>query len=187
MMHRLARDSLGRAACLLAFATLLCSGAGWASSRVALVVGNGGYAEANIPPLDNPVNDAGVMARALETAGFDVRLVTEADQATMKAAIEAFGKQLVQAGQDSVGLFYYAGHGVEVRENNYLIPIGAQIESEVEFKTDAVPTEWVLSWMEAAGNRLNMVILDACRNNPYGGRYRGGVGGLRRWKRHRGH
>ena len=145
---------------------------------MALVVGNGGYAEANLPRLGNPVNDAGLMARALETAGFDVRLVTEADQAKMKAAIEAFGKQLVEAGQDSVGLFYYAGHGVEVREHNYLIPIGAQVESEVGFKTDAVPTEWVLSWMEAAGNRLNMVILDACRNNPYGGRYRGASQGL---------
>ena len=178
MMHRLARDSLGRAACLLAFAALVCSGTGWASSRVALVVGNGGYAEANLPRLGNPVNDAGLMARALETAGFDVRLVTEADQAKMKAAIDAFGKQLVEAGQDSVGLFYYAGHGFEVREHNYLIPIGAQVESEVGFKTDAVPTEWVLSWMEAAGNRLNMVILDACRNNPYGGRYRGASQGL---------
>ena len=118
------------------------------------------------------------MATALETSGFEVRLVTDADQAAMKAAIEAFGKRLVQAGSDAVGLFYYAGHGVEVRENNYLIPIGAEIESEVEFKTDAVPADWVLSWMEAASNRLNMVILDACRDNPFAGRYRGGGQGL---------
>ena len=77
-----------------------------------------------------------------------------------------------------MGLFYYAGHGVEVKGQNYLIPLGAEIEREVEFRMDAVPAAWVLSWMEAAGNRLNMVILDACRNNPYSGTQRGGSRGL---------
>ena len=172
------RDKVGRAMGALVLAALLWPGSGWAATRVALVVGNGGYNPQNIMKLPNPVNDAKLMATALETSGFEVRLVTDADQAAMKAAIEAFGKRLVQAGSDAVGLFYYAGHGVEVRENNYLIPIGAEIESEVEFKTDAVPADWVLSWMEAASNRLNMVILDACRDNPFAGRYRGGGQGL---------
>lgn len=86
-----------------------------AAQRVALVVGNGGYTAENIPALANPVNDAKSMARALETSGFEVRLVTDADQAAMKAAIEAFGERLEQSGGDAVGLFYYAGHGVEVR------------------------------------------------------------------------
>ena len=148
-----------------------------AGQRVALVVGNGGYAAENIPALANPVNDAKSMARALEASGFEVRLVTDADQAAMRAAIEAFGERLEQADGDAVGLFYYAGHGVEVRGRNYLIPIGAEIERAVEFKTDAVPAEWVLSWMEEAGNRLNMVILDACRNNPFG-KQRGASQGL---------
>ena len=177
-MPGLTRDRARRAVCLLAFAALLCSGPGWASTRVALVVGNGGYAAANIPALPNPVNDARLMAGALKTSGFEVRLVTDADQGAMRAAIEAFGEALERAGADAVGLFYYAGHGVEVRGQNYLIPIGAEIAREVEFKTDAVPVDWVLSWMEVAGNRLNMVVLDACRNNPYEGRYRGASQGL---------
>ena len=133
-----------------------------------LVVGNGGYDRQHIPPLPNPVSDARLMATSLEAVGFDVRLVTDADIATMRAEIEGFGKRLRRAGGDAVGLFYYAGHGVESRGTNYLIPVGAEIESAVEFEIDAVPARWVLSFMEAAGNRLNLVILDACRNNPFG-------------------
>ena len=176
-VHGLTHDIAGRAIGLLALAAVLWSHPGWASGRVALVVGNGGYAAENIPALANPVNDAKRMAKALEASGFEVQLVTDADQAAMRAAIEAFGEQLETAGGDAVGLFYYAGHGVEVRGHNYLIPIGAEIGRAVEFQTDAVPAEWVLSWMEAAGNRLNIVILDACRNNPFG-KNRGGTQGL---------
>ena len=165
------------AAILAAFGLAVLASPSWASQRVALVVGNAGYGAGNIPALANPVNDAKLMATALEKSGFEVRLVTDADQAAMRTAIEAFGERLEQAGGDAVGLFYYAGHGVEVRGHNYLIPIGAEIERAVEFQTDAVPAAWVLSWMEAAGNRLNMVILDACRNNPFG-RQRGGSQGL---------
>ena len=165
------------AAILAAFGLAVLVSPSWGSQRVALVVGNAGYGAGNIPALANPVNDAKLMASALEKSGFEVRLITDADQAAMRAAIKAFGERLEQAGGDAVGLFYYAGHGVEVRGHNYLIPIGAEIDRAVEFQTDAVPAAWVLSWMEAAGNRLNMVILDACRNNPFG-KQRGGSQGL---------
>ena len=157
-----------RAVYAIVLAAALGPAAGGAEDRVALVVGNGGYDRQHIPPLSNPVNDARLMAGALEGAGFQVRLVTDADIATMRAEIEGFGKELRRAGDDAVGLFYYAGHGVESRGTNYLIPVGAEIESAVEFEIDAVPARWVLSFMEAAGNRLNLVILDACRNNPFG-------------------
>ena len=79
-----------------------------------------------------------------------------------------------------MGLFYYAGHGVEAGGSNYLIPLGAEVESAMDLASDAMPAQWVLSRMEAAENRLNMVILDACRNNPYAGRVRGGGRGLAR-------
>ena len=177
-MRGLMRDRVGWAIGMLAVAAVICSGPGWASSRVALVVGNGAYTAGNISALANPVNDAELMADALETSGFEVQLVTDADQAAMRASIEDFGERLEQAGGESVGLFYYAGHGVEVRGHNYLIPIGAEIEREVEFMTDAVPADWVMSWMGEVGNRLNIVILDACRNNPYEGRHRGASQGL---------
>ena len=95
----------------------------------------------------------------------------------MKEAIKDFRERLRSTGDNSVRLFYYAGHGVEARGQNYLIPIGADIRNEVDFLTDAVPLDWVLARMESANNSLNIVILDACRNNPYG-EERGGSRGL---------
>ena len=155
-----------------------CAGAAPASERVALVVGNGGYAR--ISTLANPVNDAALMARTLDGLGFEVSLVVDADREAMNRSIKAFGRRLARGGDDTVGLFYYAGHGVEADGRNYLIPLNAEIASETELKSDAVPAEWVLSWMEEAGNRLNMVVLDACRNNPYGDRFRSARRGLGR-------
>ena len=151
-----------------------------AAPRVALVVGNGGYDPANISRLANPENDARLMARTLERVGFEVALETDAGQDAMKRAIKAFGKRLRGAGRDAVGLFYYAGHGVEAGGDNYLIPLGAEVESATDLETDSVPAQWVLSRMEEAGNRLNILILDACRNNPYEGRVRSGGRGLAR-------
>ncbi len=163
------RNRAVRALAAVALAVTLWPAASDAAvERVALVVGNGGYDPRHIPPLPNPPNDAQLMAGALEAVGFDVRLVIDSDIAGMRAEIEDFGKRLRRAGGDAVGLFYYAGHGVESRGANYLIPVGAEIESAVEFEIDAVPARWVLAFMEAAGNRLNIVILDACRNNPFG-------------------
>ena len=177
-MNRSARSRIGRIACLFAFAALLWPGAGWGTSRVALVVGNGGYDGKKNSRLDNPVNDAELMAKTLERVGFQVTLVTDADQAKMKASIKEFGKRLIRAGQDSVGLFFYAGHGAEAKGQNYLIPIGADIEIEMDYETDGVPASWMLSRMGAARNRLNIVILDACRDNPLQAIYRSGSTGL---------
>ena len=109
----------------------------------------------------------------------EVSLVTDADRDAMYEAIDGFGARLRSAGKNAVGLFYYAGHGVEAGGANYLIPLGADIDSERGFSRHAVSAQEVLSWMEGAGNRLNLVILDACRDNPYGGK-RGGVRGLGR-------
>ena len=165
---------------LAAVLSLAVAGVAYSAPRIALVVGNGGYDSANISRLANPVNDARLMAETLESVGFDVTLETEAGQDAMKRAIKAFGKRLRASGRDAVGLFYYAGHGVEAGGSNYLIPLGAEVENAMDLASDAVPAQWVLSRMEAAGNRLNMVILDACRNNPYAGRVRGGGRGLAR-------
>ena len=159
-------------------ASALC-GPALSAERLALVVGNGGYDPANIPRLDNPVNDARLMAKALESAEFEVALVTDADRDAMYDAIDEFGARLRSAGKNTVGLFYYAGHGVEAGGANYLIPLDADIDSERGFSRHAVSAQEVLSWMEQAGNRLNLLILDACRDNPYGDK-RGGVRGLGR-------
>lgn len=140
--------------------------------RIALVIGNSAY---NFSPLRNPVNDAKGMAIALKKLGFSVTLKTDADQRSMKESIRLFGKKLRSGG---VGLFYFAGHGLQVKGRNYLIPVGAKIESESDVEYEAVDAGRVLGKMEDAGNGLNIIILDACRNNPFGRSFRSAEKGL---------
>jgi uncharacterized caspase-like protein len=135
-----------------------------AEQRLALVIGNGAYS--GFPSLRNPPNDAALMADTLSGVGFDVTALIDADQLAMKQAIRDFGAELEAAGRDTVGLFYFAGHGVQARGVNYLIPLAAEIEREPDLEINAIPLEWVLAQAEAAGNRMNILILDACRDNP---------------------
>ncbi|MEI6875735.1 MAG: caspase family protein, partial [Spirochaetota bacterium] len=130
---------------------------------MALVIGNGAYASS---PLKNPVNDATDLASALKDLGFAVTLLPNATRETMEKAIRDFGTSLRSGG---TGLFYYAGHGVQVKGRNYLIPIGADIQEADEVSYRAVDADLVLAQMESAGNGTNIVILDACRNNPFPG------------------
>ena len=143
--------------------------------RVALVIGNSAYQNA---PLANPVNDARLMAETLRGLGFDVIERTDATQREMKLAIFELGDRLEAVGKDAVGLFFYAGHGVQVDGQNYLIPLNAEISKERHVAIEAVGAGWVLSQMEFAGNRVNFVILDACRNNPLTRGFRSQLRGL---------
>jgi formylglycine-generating enzyme required for sulfatase activity len=136
-----------------------------AETRLALVIGNGNYG-GGLAQLANPPSDARLVTAALQSAGFGVTTVIDADQKTMKHAFAEFGQALAAAGKDAVGLFYYAGHGVQVDGINYLIPSGAEIHSQADVGMEAVDANWVLKQMEFAGNRMNIIILDACRNNP---------------------
>jgi len=140
--------------------------------RIALVIGNSAYPEA---PLRNPVNDVRAMARALRELGFTVLAYENANKRTMETAIIEFGQRLAEGG---VGAFYYAGHGLQVRGHNYLVPVDAQIESEATTRIAAVDVELLLEQMAEAKNRVNIVILDACRNNPFERRMRGASRGL---------
>ena len=143
--------------------------------RIALVIGNSAYKDA---PLANPVNDARLMAETLRGLGFEVIERTDANQREMKLAIFELGDRLEAAGKEGVGLFFYAGHGVQVNGQNYLIPLNAMIEKERHVAIEAVGASWVLSQMEFAGNRVNFVILDACRNNPLTRGFRSQLRGL---------
>ena len=145
--------------------------------RVALVIGNGTYENF---PLANPVNDALLMGETLRLLGFDVIERIDATQREMKLAIFELGDRLEAAGKDAVGLFFYAGHGVQVDGQNYLIPLNAEISKERHVAIEAVGASWVLSQMEFAGNRVNFVILDACRNNPLTRGFRSQLRGLAR-------
>jgi formylglycine-generating enzyme required for sulfatase activity len=135
-----------------------------AEQRIALVIGNSAYASG---PLPNPASDAKLIDATLTGLGFHVILRTDANQATMKRAIQDFGASLDKAGSDAVGLFYYAGHGVQLNGRNYLIPVRANIEREGDLEIEAVSADWVIEEMRLARNGLNIVILDACRNNPF--------------------
>jgi uncharacterized caspase-like protein len=155
------------------------SGEASAAARVALVVGNGDYA-AEIGKLKNPTSDAQMVADTLTGLGFEVALVTDADQKGMKRAIREFGQKLRETGPQGVGLFYYAGHGVQVDGENFLLPIGAEIEAEGDVELEAVSASSILSQMQFAGNAVNLVFLDACRNNPLTRSFRSGSRGLAR-------
>lgn len=153
---------------LIAFFFLSSALPASAEKRVALVIGNSAYL--NVSKLDNPKNDATLMASALKGLGFTLvgdGPQLDLDKAALDAAIQKFSVTL--QGSD-VGMFYYAGHGVQVRGSNFLVPVSANPTREADVDFQMVDVNLVLRQMESAGTKLNLVILDACRNNPFGGR-----------------
>lgn len=131
--------------------------------RTALVIGNGDYAVAR--KLSNPVNDADDMAKTLSQLGFEVISGTNLSLRQMNDKVREFGDKLKKNG--GVGLFYYAGHGIQVGGKNFLIPVEAEIPREDEVDFNALNLDQILRKMATANNGLNIVILDACRNNPF--------------------
>ncbi|MGE0875895.1 MAG: caspase family protein [Burkholderiales bacterium] len=140
--------------------------------RVALVIGNSAYKSS---PLRNPVNDARAMARALAETGFTVTLAEDLSRAAFRRVVRDWGDQLLHGG---VGLFYFAGHGMQIRGRNYLIPVNADVQREDEVEDESVDANTVLAKMDSAKNTLNIMILDACRNNPFQRAFRSGAQGL---------
>jgi len=132
-------------------------------TRTALIIGNANYMD--IPPLRNSKNDAVAMAAKLKDLDFEVELLTDASEDQMLIAIRDFGKKLKASG--GVGLFYYAGHGLQLSGQNYLVPTDANIHKSSDIEFETVELKRVLKELEFAKNRLNIVILDACRDNPY--------------------
>jgi len=156
----------GAPAAAIALLSLLLAGPAAAEKRIALVVGNSAYQ--NVPRLDNPRNDATLMADTLSSLGFTLiggRAQLDLDKAALDTGVQNFGRQIQGA---DVALFYYAGHGVQVSGSNYLVPVGANPTREADVDFQMVDINLVLRQMQGSGTRLNMVILDACRNNPFG-------------------
>jgi hypothetical protein len=140
--------------------------------RIALIIGNGAYKSSY---LKNPANDANDIAEALKECQFTTTKLINADRRKIEKAIRDFGNSLKKG---DIGLFYFAGHGVQVNGRNYLIPIGSTIETESDVEFEAVDAGRVLGKMQDAGNKINIMILDACRNNPYGSQFRSAKRGL---------
>ena len=133
--------------------------------RLALVIGNGGYTSG---ALKNPPGDARLMKQTLEGLGFEVMLLVDASQDEMKRAINEFGDRLDSLDErGGVALFYYAGHGLQVDGHNYLVPTSARIKGKRDIDVETIDIDRVLAKMDQAKSRLNVVILDACRNNPF--------------------
>ena len=152
--------------CVLA--AIICAPSARAETRIALVVGNSDYRY--VTPLTNPANDAKLIAKTLSGLGF--KLVgggaqLNLDKPQFDQMVQNFGNAIQGA---DVALFYYAGHGVQVRGANYLVPVGANPTREVDVDFQMLDVNLVLREMEYGRARLNLVVLDACRNNPFGGR-----------------
>jgi len=174
-MNRTLRASGRRAALLAALLSTVLPAtlSGQAERRVALIIGNAAYENAG--PLRNPVNDARAMAQTLSRMGFQVLLRENRTEDEVKQDIREWGRQL---DQNSVALFYYSGHGIQVKGENYVVPVDADIASEEEVEYSAVNVGLVMAQMERARSRVNIVFLDACRNNPFARSFRSAAQGL---------
>jgi len=165
-ISRLTARAMWCYASFLVFAQMLLAGSALAQGagqdrRIALIIGNSAYRQS---PLTNPVNDAQAMAATLGSLGFTVTKLENASKGQMSDAIRKFGEAIKRGG---VGLFYYAGHGLQVQGENFLLPVDANIEDINQVVAQGVEAKKVLQEMSNAKNHLNLVILDACRNNPF--------------------
>ena len=164
--HREGRSVLGL--CLVIFLTVLCPGAlgtteALAESRVALVIGNSRYASS---PLVNPANDARAIGEALQRSHFDVTVKLDAPRDELMQAVQTYTEALAR--RQAVGVFYFAGHGLQLAWRNYMVPVDAKLQAAGEIPQQCVELGELLTGITKARNPLNLIILDACRDNPFG-------------------
>jgi len=133
--------------------------------RLALVIGNSNYE--TVKGLPNPANDAKAVAQLLNTAGFEVVMAFDLDRDTLLKVVGEFSARITESGPDSAALVYYAGHGLQVDGENFLVPVDAKIEKETDVVDQTVRLADVMQALETAPSRVRIVILDACRNNPF--------------------
>lgn len=158
-----------RVAAPLAFTVARVAAQAPATPRVALVVGNAAYPAP--ATLANPGNDARAVAATLRKLGFTV---VELHDGTRDAMLRALDQTLVLLrGRQGIGLFYYAGHGMQLNWHNFMVPVDARLARASDLVTQAIDVDRVVQAFKSAGNRMNFVLLDACRDNPFGGQARG--------------
>jgi hypothetical protein len=133
--------------------------------RVALVIGNSAYE--NVTALPNPANDAREIGKFLNSAGFEVILATDLDHDEMVQVLQDFSGKIAERGPNTVAFVYYAGHGLQIAGDNYLVPVDAKIASETDVPNAAVRLVDVMATLQAVPSRMRLVVLDSCRNNPF--------------------
>ena len=133
--------------------------------RLALVIGNANYTA--VAKLKNSINDAKLIAERLRGLGFDVTEALDLDRTTMSSAVDGFADRVRQRGKDAVSVLYYAGHGLEDRSANYLVPVNAVIKKNDDIAPQSLSVKQIADKLASAGNQLNILIIDACRDNPF--------------------
>ena len=146
-------------------AVLLSSTAAFAESRVALVIGQSAYQ--SVPALPNPTNDAKAMGELLTAAGFEVTTARDVTQNALRQAVGDFAAKIAGKGPDTVALVFYAGHGVQIDGENFLMPIDVNLQREADVPLQAVRLNDVMNTLSSVPTKLRIVILDACRNDPF--------------------
>jgi hypothetical protein len=136
-----------------------------AENRVALVIGNSSYE--HVPALTNPANDAQGVTAILKSAGFDVSLKLDLNQTDMRREVRDFADRVTEKGPDSVALIFYAGHGLQMEGESYLVPVDAQIRREADVAIETVRLSDLTKALDSVPSRMRIIILDACRNNPF--------------------
>ncbi|QWG13606.1 caspase family protein [Bradyrhizobium sediminis] len=144
------------------------------ASRIALVIGNGHYPDANAP-LAQPINDARALTASLRQSGFDVDVIEDATKDDMRRAVARMKSRIKK---DSVVMLFFGGYGVQAGRESYMIPVDAKIWKEFDVRRDGVSVESVLSAMKEQGARAKLVVIDASRRNPYERRFRAYSHGL---------
>lgn len=159
---RLLRQNASRLIITLGLLCLWCGAASAADTKLfALVIGNGKYRQGE---LKNPANDARLVAKTLEKLNFDVTLKLDQTHRDMDVAIADFSRRVPKNG---LAFFFFAGHGLQINGDNYLIPIDAQIENEAAVRYKTVPQNQVLDTLSFSASNMNVVVLDCCRDNPF--------------------
>jgi uncharacterized caspase-like protein len=150
---------------LLLSAFLVGSGAAHAENRLALVIGESAYRA--VPSLPNPANDARAMTRLLTDSGFEVTTASDLSQREMNQKVGDFTAQIAAKGPDTIALVFYAGHGLQIDGENYLVPVDVDPKREADIPLQAVRLNDVLNTLNSVPTRMRILLLDACRNNPF--------------------
>src|SRR5882757_40134 len=157
-------------------ALLLGAHSASAESRLALVIGQAAYK--SVPALPNPINDARAVSQMLTESGFEVSTVSDLSQSQIREALSEFAGKVASKGGDSIAVVFYAGHGVQIDGENFLIPVDIDPKRESDIPIQAVRLNDVLNTLTSAPSKMRILLLDACRNNPFGEISKSAGGGL---------
>ncbi|MEP6839034.1 MAG: caspase family protein [Bradyrhizobium sp.] len=150
---------------MLSASMLLTAGSAFAENRVALVIGQSAYR--SVPALPNPANDAKAVTQLLTDSGFEVSTASDLSQGQLREQVSAFAGKVAAKGADTVALVFYAGHGLQIDGENYLVPVDVDPKREADIPLQAVRLNDILNTLTSVPSKMRILMLDACRNNPF--------------------